>query len=90
MTDKERIEKLEKENEIMKKILTMFISHIRADGDISYFSQESQKVMEDLFKQLIMWGKQMIWLNILQLVVLSLKIIVMIVFIIIIIKNNRR
>ena len=32
----------------------------------------------------------MIWLNIFQLVVLSLKIIVMIVFIIIIIKNNRR
>ena len=54
MTDKERIEKLEKENEIMKKILTVFVSHIRADGDISYFSLESQRVMEDLFKQLIM------------------------------------
>ena len=46
MTDQERIEKLEKENEIMKKFLIMFISHITLD-------RESKIIIEDLLKQLI-------------------------------------
>ena len=50
----DRIEQLEKENEVMKKILVMFISNIRPDGDISYFSQESKRIIEDLLGQLIL------------------------------------
>lgn len=54
MTDQERIEKLEKENEIMKKVLIMFISHIRPDGDMRSFDKESQTIIKNFLGKLIL------------------------------------
>lgn len=54
MIDIERIEKLEKENEIMKKVLIMFISNIRPDGALINFDLENREVLKKLLGQLIL------------------------------------
>lgn len=54
MTDKERIEKLEKENEIIKKVLVMFISNINYYGELRSFDLESKEVLEKLLGLLIL------------------------------------
>lgn len=54
MTDTERIEKLEKENEIMKKVLVMFISNINHYGALIDFDWEEREVLEKLLGQLIL------------------------------------
>ena len=50
MTDTERIEKLEKENKIMKKIIIMLISNV----ELKNFDSESKEVLETLLGHLIL------------------------------------
>lgn len=54
MADTERIEKLEKENEIMKKILVMFISNINHYGELRDFNYKDKEVLDRLLEQLIL------------------------------------
>jgi len=54
MTDIERIEKLEKENEIMKKVLVMFISNLNHYGELRYFNYKDKEVLDKLLGQLIL------------------------------------
>lgn len=50
----DRIEQLEKKNEIMKKILVMFISNINHYGELRDFDLKNKEVLEKLLGQLIL------------------------------------
>ena len=54
MSDIERIVKLEKENEIMKKILIYFVTRVDSNGDIKDFTKEDSVQLEDWIRQLIL------------------------------------
>jgi len=54
MTDKERIAKLEKENEIMKKILIYFVTRVDYSGHIKDFTKKDSVQLEDWIRQLIL------------------------------------
>lgn len=49
----QRVEKLENENKEIKEILTMFINHIRSDGDFRSFGfEEKNRLIEIAYKLL--------------------------------------
>lgn len=52
--DKERIEKLEIENEIIKKILVYFVTRVDAKGQINNFTVNDSKQLEEWLRQLIL------------------------------------
>lgn len=54
MTDEERIVKLEKENEIMKKVLIYFVTRVNYDGKIKDFTKEDAAQLETWLGQLIL------------------------------------
>ena len=55
MTDTERIEKLEKENEVMKKVLIILIAtNINYYGELKNFDSKNKEMLEKLLGELIL------------------------------------
>lgn len=54
MTRKEAFEKLEKENEIMKKILIYFVTRVDYNGHIKDFTKKDSVQLEAWIRQLIL------------------------------------
>lgn len=55
MTDTERIEKLEKEKEVMKKVLIILIAtNINHYGELKSFDSKNKEMLEELLEELIL------------------------------------